>query len=168
MTASAKSSNFAADCSHDNYVSEYLGGPDDDMLTSSANIGSGDSVGNLNSNEDIHLTEAQRVLANRLRNQEHARNTRLRKKAYLENLKATLDELCRERDILVSERANAASMLLEMQRTRTDVLLSFFALRAENEKQRFLWSSILDKSFTCVMPVTPYRSFPASEVQVYK
>jgi len=109
-------------------------------------LGSGDSVGNLNSNEDIHLTEAQRVLANRLRNREHARNTRLRKKAYLENLKATLDELCRERDILVSERANAASMLLEMQRTRTDVLLSFFALRAENEKQRFLWSSILDES----------------------
>ncbi len=118
--------------------------------------------------DDKNMTEAERILANRLRNREHARNTRLRKKAYLENLKATLDELCRERDILVSERANAASMLLEMQRTRTDVLLSFFALRTENEKRRNLWSSILAESFTCAMPVTPYRSFPSSEVQVYK
>ena len=42
--------------------------------------------------------------ANRDRNREHARNTRLRKKAYLEKLKTTVDELCRERDTLVSER----------------------------------------------------------------
>jgi len=48
------------------------------------------------------------------------------------------------------------------------VLLSFFAVRSCYEKRRALWSSILDESVTCVMPVTPYRSFPASEVQVSK
>jgi len=47
-------------------------------------------------------------------------------------------------------------------------LLSFFAVRSCYEKRRALWSSILDESVTCVMPVTPYRSFPASEVQVSK
>jgi PAS domain S-box-containing protein len=47
--------------------------------------------------------------------------------------------------------------------------MSFFALRSSFEKQRELWASILDEScFACVMPVTPYRSFPASEVQVSK
>jgi len=117
---------------------------------------------------DEEMTEKERALANRLRNREHARNTRARKKAYLESLKSTLDELCRERDTLVSERAGAASLLLEMQKTRTDVLLSFFAVRSCYEKRRTLWSSILDESVTCVMPVTPYRSFPASEVQVSK
>jgi PAS domain S-box-containing protein len=117
---------------------------------------------------DENMTEAERALANRKRNREHARNTRARKKAYLESLKNTLDELCKERDSLVSERAGAASLLLEIQRTRTDVLLSFFALRSTYEKRRPLWSSILDESFTCVMPVTPYRSFPASEVQISK
>jgi len=47
--------------------------------------------------------------------------------------------------------------------------MSFFALRTANEKRRKLWTSIIDEScFACVMPVTPYRSFPASEVQVSK
>jgi PAS domain S-box len=118
-------------------------------------------------NEEL-MTEEEKAVANRKRNREHARNTRARKKAYLESLKTTLDELCRERDSLVSERVGAASMLLEVQKTRTDVLLSFFALRCKYEKKRALWSSILDESFTCVMPVTPYRSFPASEVQISK
>ena len=117
---------------------------------------------------DEEMTESERALANRLRNREHARNTRLRKKAYLEQLKTTLDELCRERDALVSERSGAASHLLEMQKTRTDVLLSFFVLRSKYERRRPIWSSIMDESVTCVMPVTPYRSFHASEVQVSK
>uniref|UniRef100_A0A7S3VGB4 PAS domain-containing protein n=1 Tax=Chaetoceros debilis TaxID=122233 RepID=A0A7S3VGB4_9STRA len=117
---------------------------------------------------DEQMTEAERALNNRKRNREHARNTRARKKAYLESLKSTLDELCRERDSLYSERAGAASLLLEVQKTRTDVLLSFFALRSSYEKKRQLWSSILDENVNCVMPVTPYRSFPASEVQISK
>jgi PAS domain S-box-containing protein len=116
-----------------------------------------------------NMTPEEKASANRDRNREHARNTRLRKKAYLEKLKTTVDELCRERDTLVSERAGAANILVEMHNTRTEVLMSFFALRSANEKRRDLWASILDEScFTCVVPVTPYRSFPASEVQVSK
>lgn len=116
-----------------------------------------------------NMTSSEKAKANRDRNREHARNTRLRKKAYLEKLKSTVDELCRERDTLISERAGAANLLVEMHNTRTEVLMSFFALRSTYEKQRELWSSILDEScFACVMPVTPYRSFPASEVQVSK
>lgn len=116
-----------------------------------------------------NMTPAERQKANRDRNREHARNTRLRKKAYLETLKSTVNDLCQERDTLVTERAGAASILVEMNNTRTEVLMSFFALRSANEKRRPLWASILDEScFTCVLPVTPYRSFPASEVQVSK
>ncbi|KAL3923016.1 MAG: hypothetical protein SGILL_001895 [Bacillariaceae sp.] len=116
-----------------------------------------------------NMTADEKRKANRDRNREHARNTRLRKKAYLEKLKTTVDELCRERDTLVSERAGAANILVEMNNTRTEVLMSFFALRSANERRRELWASILDESrFASVMPVTPYRSFPASEVQVSK
>jgi PAS domain S-box-containing protein len=116
-----------------------------------------------------NMTPAEKAKANRDRNREHARNTRLRKKAYLEKLKTTVDDLCKERDTLVSERAGAANILVEMHNTRTEVLMSFFALRSANEKRRDLWASILDEScFACVVPVTPYRSFPASEVQVSK
>ncbi len=123
------------------------------------------NIPSLSKSEDL-MSEEEKAQANRLRNREHARNTRARKKAYLESLKSTLDELCKERDTLVSERAGAASLLLEMQKTRTDVLLSFFALRSSYEKRRQTWSSILDESIMCVMPVTPYRSFLASEVQI--
>jgi len=116
-----------------------------------------------------HLSQEEKLKANRDRNREHARNTRLRKKAYLEKLQTTVDELCKERDNLVSERTGAANLLVEMHNTRTEVLMSFFALRSSNERRRRLWSSILDEScFACVMPVTPYRSFPSSEVQVSK
>ena len=119
--------------------------------------------------DPANMTPEEKAKANRDRNREHARNTRLRKKAYLEKLKTTVDELCRERDTLVSERAGAANILVEMHSTRTEVLMSFFALRSANEKRRELWASILDEScFACVLPVTPYRSFPASEVQVSK
>lgn len=119
--------------------------------------------------EFSNLSPSEKLKTSRDRNREHARNTRLRKKAYLEKLKLTVDELCRERDTLVSERAGAANLLVEMHNTRTEVLMSFMALRTSNERRRKLWSSILDECcFTCVMPVTPYRSFPASEVQVSK
>lgn len=118
---------------------------------------------------ETDMNPEEKAKANRDRNREHARNTRLRKKAYLEKLKTTVDELCKERDALVSERSGKANLLVEIHNTRTEVLLSFFALRSSNETRRQLWSSILDEScFQCVLPLTPYRSFPASEVQISK
>ena len=118
---------------------------------------------------DEFTTEEQRLKYNRERNREHAKNTRIRKKAYVERLKISVDELCRERDALMSERAAAASLMLEVHSKRVDVLRSFFALRAGYgaEQKRELWSGILDESsFSCRLPVTPYQSFPSSEVQV--
>jgi hypothetical protein len=65
-----------------------------------------------------------------------------------------------QRDTLVSERAGASHLLVEMHNTRTEVLMSFFALRSVYDIQRELWASILDEScFACVMPVRPYPIF---------
>ena len=94
---------------------------------------------------ESNLTPAKKPKANRDRNREHTRNTRLRKKAYLEKFTITVDALCRERDTLVNKRAGAASKLLEMYTIRTGVLISFFALRSCYEKRRELWSSILKR-----------------------
>jgi hypothetical protein len=57
---------------------------------------------------ELDLSEGDRNRLHRDRNKEHARNTRLRKKAYVEKLKATVDDLCRERDSLVQDRATSA------------------------------------------------------------
>eukprot|EP00804_Cyclotella_cryptica_P021309 CCRYP_001561-RA/>CCRYP_001561-RA protein AED:0.10 eAED:0.10 QI:243/1/1/1/1/1/3/201/1267 len=141
---------------HDRYATES--GTDDDIIDISTHVA-----------EAAATDEEEKIKSSRERNREHAKNTRLRKKAYIESLKLTVDELCRERDTLVSERSNAASIKVETHSKRVDVLRSFFALRAGyllNQK-RELWSSILDESgFTCRLPVTPYQSFPSSEVQL--
>jgi len=115
------------------------------------------------------LSEEERKTYNRERNREHAKNTRIRKKQYVERLKVSVDELCCERDSLVTERSSKANRLLDTHSKRVDVLRSFFALRASYtvDQKRELWSGILDESsFTCRVPVTPYQSFPSSEVQV--
>lgn len=116
-------------------------------------------------------TEAEKLQHNRERNREHAKNTRLRKKAYMERLKASVDDLCRERDALLSERGASAALLAETHARRVDALRGLFALRAGYEpaggRDRGAWAEVLDESsFTCRMPVTPYQSFPSSEVQV--
>jgi PAS domain S-box-containing protein len=116
-----------------------------------------------------NLAAQEKLRNNRERNREHAKNTRIRKKAYVERLNITVDELCRERDALVSERATSANLMVEIHSKRVDVLRSLFALRASYnvDQRRELWSSLLDECcFTCRLPVTPYQSFPSSEVQV--
>jgi len=116
-----------------------------------------------------NVSTEDKAKANRDRNREHARNTRLRKKQYLETLKKSLTELGKERDLLVNDRAVAATLMAETTKIRTEVLLSFLALRSEYKINRELWSRVLDESgFQCVLPVTPYRSFRCSEVQVSK
>lgn len=117
----------------------------------------------------IASTAEDKQKANRNRNREHARNTRLRKKAYLEKLKVTVDELCRERDSLLQERTSDANRVLETLATRTEVVLGFLALRQHPVKHlnHSLWNALISEhSFQCHLPITPYRSFPAAEVSM--
>jgi len=123
------------------------------------------------SNVPLHeseLSEGERNRLHRNRNREHARNTRLRKKAYVETLKNTVDDLRRERDSLVQDQATNASRLLEQKNIRVDVLLGYFALRKQCERRRDLWARVCEENVVCTLPVTPYRSFPANEVQSSK
>ena len=119
------------------------------------------------SNVPLHeseLSDGERNRLHRNRNREHARNTRLRKKAYVETLKNTVDDLRRERDSLVQDQATNASRLLEQKNIRVDVLLGYFALRKQCERRRELWARVCEENVVCTLPVTPYRSFPANEV----
>ena len=144
---------------------------DDDMSADGDDFyGGGSSHTDDNTVIPEFTTAEERIRFNRERNREHAKNTRIRKKAYVERLKKSVDELCRERDTLLSERSLVSTQMMETHSKRVDVLRSFFALRAgynSCDVRRELWSGILDESsFTCRLPVTPYQSFPSSEVQV--
>ena len=47
---------------------------------------------------------------------------------------------------------------------RFNILQLALFYRASNNNCRADWATALDESFTCVLPITPYRSFPSTEV----
>eukprot|EP01036_Dinobryon_divergens_P026503 gene26503-35166_t len=100
----------------------------------------------------------------REKNREHAKNTRMRKKNYIESLKENIKQLTDEREQSDLKRKASLSKLADQTILRKKVLQQMFFFRSIGELDPAKWNSILDESFTLVMPITPYRSFPPSEV----
>lgn len=98
------------------------------------------------------------------KNREHAKNTRMRKKNYIESLKDNIKQLAEEREKYDRERKISLSRLAEQTVLRKKVLQTLFSFRSTGEINPTKWQNILEESFVLVMPITPYRSFPPSEV----
>merc|ERR1712232_135595 len=105
-----------------------------------------------------NLTPDERAKQNRDRNREHARNTRLRKKAYVEELKRTLTELVTQRDTTEMEQRRVAQRELEQREVRFRVAEEFMKLRGDNQRNTSRWAAILENNFTLSLPVTKYRN----------
>ena len=99
-----------------------------------------------------NLTPDERARQNRDRNREHARNTRLRKKAYVEELKRTLTELVSQRDTADIEKRHAAQRELEQREVRFRVIEEFLKLRGRNESNFARWAAILEDGFSLTLP----------------
>lgn len=104
-----------------------------------------------------NLTPDERARQNRDRNREHARNTRLRKKAYVEELKRALTEMVAQRDAADQEKRQAAQREIEQREVRFRVIEEFLKLRGRSESNPSRWAAILDEAFSCTLPVTDYR-----------
>jgi len=104
------------------------------------------------------LTQEERAKQNRDRNREHARNTRLRKKAYVEELKRTLTELVAQRDATEVEKRHEAQRNREQREVRFRVMEEFLKLRGRNETNSARWIAILEEGFTFTLPRTTYRN----------
>ncbi len=104
-----------------------------------------------------NLTPDERARQNRDRNREHARNTRLRKKAYVEELKRTLTELVAQRDAVELEKRHTVQRELEQREVRFRVMEEFLKIRGRNESNYGRWGAILEDSFSLTLPVTDYR-----------
>lgn len=104
-----------------------------------------------------NLTPDERARQNRDRNREHARNTRLRKKAYVEELKATLSALVTQRDAADLEKRHASQRELEQREVRFRVLEEFLKLRGRNEVNGARWAAILEEKFFLTLPVVNFR-----------
>ncbi|CAM9876989.1 unnamed protein product [Chrysoparadoxa australica] len=109
-------------------------------------------------------TAHEKAQANRDRNREHARNTRMRKKAYLEGLKKTVEELIAEKQQRDLSSRAVASNRNEQENIRKQVLSTFFNLRANGNLSRSAWEAVAEEGLTFSLPVTPYRSFSALDV----
>lgn len=105
-----------------------------------------------------NLTPDERARQNRDRNREHARNTRLRKKAYVEELKRTLTELVSQRDAAEVEKRQAAQRELEQREVRFRVIEEFLKLRGRNETNFARWAAILEDGFSLTVPASDPRS----------
>mmetsp|Transcript_16398 Transcript_16398/g.24281 ORF Transcript_16398/g.24281 Transcript_16398/m.24281 type:complete len:704 (-) Transcript_16398:402-2513(-) len=104
-----------------------------------------------------NLTPDERARQNRDRNREHARNTRLRKKAYVEELKRTLTEMVAQREASDVEKRHSAQREVEQREVRFRVMEEFLKLRGRNESNFARWSAILENGFSLTLPLTNYR-----------
>jgi len=111
------------------------------------------------------LTSEERAQQNRDRNREHARSTRLRKKAYVSKLKELVDGLHRERTEEVRQRRVAIQHLAETQDVRRAVIRSFLRFHGSYETDERKWNTLLEDSFWLKQPVTPYRCFRRCEIE---
>lgn len=110
-------------------------------------------------------TELMQKQQSRDRNREHARSTRLRKKAYVNKLKELLDALHVERSEDDRKRRVAVQKLAEIQELRRKVVKTFFGYHASCERNTTKWRMILEEDFCLKQPVTPYRSFRRCEIE---
>jgi hypothetical protein len=75
-----------------------------------------------------------------------------------------VQQLTAERDAAAATRATEAARLTQLQGMRFSVLQMALFYRASGNSCRADWGTALDEAFTCVLPITPYRSFPSAEV----
>mmetsp|Transcript_4762 Transcript_4762/g.19064 ORF Transcript_4762/g.19064 Transcript_4762/m.19064 type:complete len:621 (-) Transcript_4762:294-2156(-) len=111
-----------------------------------------------------NLTPDERLKQNRDRNREHARNTRLRKKAFVEELKRTVQDLVAKREREVRQRRMLAARSREQHEVQLKVLSTFLNYRGLYVLDRRKWSAIMNPNFTMVLPLTRYRVFDEDQV----
>lgn len=134
--------------------------------TSSASSVGGNSTGDSKGNNRVrrqNLTADERAQQNRDRNREHARNTRLRKKAYVEELKRTLTELVAQRDASEAEKRQSAQRELEQREVRFRVTEEFLKLKGRNEPNAARWSAILEDGFSLTLPFMEFYKMAEGE-----
>jgi len=115
---------------------------------------------------NAEMTAEERKKINRDRNRQHARSTRLRKKAYIEKLKQLVDGLHAERSEQDRKRRVAVQHLAEVHRVRRTVIKSFLQFHSGYESDSRKWMTILEDDFYLKQPVTPYRSFRRVEIEL--
>lgn len=106
------------------------------------------------------LTSEEKAQACRNRNRQHARNTRLRKKAYVDELKASLTKMVEERDRAEEARKEAESKKEQQRLARKEILQEFLKCRGENQRDSSKWDGLVQdsKTFHLTLPITNFQT----------
>ncbi|CAB9497702.1 expressed unknown protein [Seminavis robusta] len=126
---------------------ESVSGTDLDTTVAIPNLAAADS-----------LTPEEKARFSRDRNRLHAKNTRIRKKAYVDELKRTLDVLVKERDLAVAAKNRKAQIESEERDVRFSVVQEFLRLRGQNEQVPARWSAILEDGATLCAPNMEWKN----------
>ena len=110
------------------------------------------------------LNPDEKLEQSRNRNREHAKNTRLRKKAYVIKLKALVEKMRHQKEVEESERLNLGKRIFDTQAARKQVMCLFLTYRGSNLRDYDKWTEILDEKVVIKMPITPYRSFHKADI----
>lgn len=109
------------------------------------------------------MTPEEKAKACRERNREHARKTRLRKKAYVDELKRSLNEMVEERDATAAAGEQKAKIMEQNRDVRFQVMQDFLNLRGNNESNPQRWAAILvPEEFSLQLPVTDFQTMVAA------
>jgi hypothetical protein len=108
----------------------------------------------------LFASEEEKQQFLRERNREHAKNTRMRKKVFVESLKESVVNLQSNVQDITKQR----QVGIDVDRQQLDCMMQLLGLRAMGEMRREVWSAYLADDFVCLMPITPYRSFSQLEV----
>jgi hypothetical protein len=138
---------------------------EDKIGTSSSSDAAGGKGGKARKSTTADLTPEEKKKLNRDRNRQHARSTRLRKKAYTNKLKELVNALHVERSDVIKTRRVAVQHLAEVQSVRRSVITQFLKFHSGHETDTKKWNTILEQDFFLKQPVSPYRSFPRSEIE---
>ena len=95
----------------------------------------------------------------------HAKNTRMRKKNYIESIREKVKLLSLEREQALSTRKQIYNRMLEDLAMCRSHLSVFLRLMLEGETSPEIWHHIVEPHMLLIMPVTPYRSFQPAQLR---
>lgn len=110
------------------------------------------------------LNDDEKTQKSRDRNKEHAKNTRLRKKAYLLKLKEIVDSLESQKEKEDKEMTLISHNIFDKQAIRKNVVRLMLEYQSAGVVDRDKWATILDESVVFSCPITPYRSFNRGDI----
>eukprot|EP00981_Chlorochromonas_danica_P014481 scaffold8015_cov165-Ochromonas_danica.AAC.39 len=87
----------------------------------------------------------------RAKNREHAKNTRLRKRMYIESLRESIKKISDERENIDRDRKAALGRFAEQVSIKKAMLQEFLSLRSTGSTDVSKWSKMLEENFILVM-----------------